>query len=255
MAGFELVESEGLDEPSWLIRLLPYLDQANLHALWDEYQPYGDNPATARNKALSVFLCPSKHSAETATVPDELVSITSPCGCPAGNQLVPGGAIGDYAANHGDLSPGAVNAPTDFYWGGNGTGVIVSCRPKGDETEIERDWLDKVSMSDVSDGTSNTLLIGELHVPRDSDKTAPFNGPAYVGRYLTHYARLGGPGVPLAHHPDDQRANVLSFGSPHAGVVQFTLTDGSVRPIATSLSTRVLGYLSNRHDGESPGQF
>jgi hypothetical protein len=39
------------------------------------------------------------------------------------------GALSDYAGNHGDLTPGAVGKPTDFYFGGNGTGVIISVRP------------------------------------------------------------------------------------------------------------------------------
>ena len=37
--------------------------------------------------------------------------------------------MADYAGNHGDLSPGAVGAATDFYYGGNGSGVIISVRP------------------------------------------------------------------------------------------------------------------------------
>ena len=34
----------------------------------------------------------------------------------------------DYAGNHGDLTPGATGEPTDSYYGGNGTGVIISVR-------------------------------------------------------------------------------------------------------------------------------
>ena len=245
----------GMDEPSWLIRLLPYIEQANVHDQWDEYQTYGQNPAEARNHALGIFLCPSRHSADRAVVDDEVVRITAPCGCPSGTQVVPGGAIADYGANHGDLSPGALSRPTDFYWGGNGTGVIISSRPKGDETAIKRDWLDKIDTADVTDGLSNTLMIGELFIPRGEDMKTPYNGPAYFGRHLTNFARIGGPGVPLAHGPDDQRANLYSFGSLHDGIVQFALADGSVRPIATSVSTRVLGYLSNRRDGNTVGEF
>jgi hypothetical protein len=59
----------------------------------------------------------------------------------------------------------------------------------------------------------------------------------------------------MAHHADDQRANLYSFGSPHPGVVQFAISDGSVRAISTSISTRVLGYLANRADGNAVGDF
>lgn len=244
-----------MDEASWLVRLLPFIEQSALHSLWDEYEPYGLNPAEARNQAVSVFLCPDRHDISNAVAPDSIIKITAPCGCPAGVQFAPGGAVSDYVANHGDLTPGAVNLPTDFYWGGNGTGVIISSRPAGTESEKRRDWQDKIRFADISDGSSNTLLIGESHVPRDEDLKTPFNGPAYYGRHLTNYARIGGPGIPLAHSRRDQRASLYSFGSPHDGIVQFALADGSVRAVSTSIGTRLLGRLTNRKDGETIGEF
>ncbi|MEP3479407.1 MAG: DUF1559 domain-containing protein [Fuerstiella sp.] len=238
----------GMDEASWLVRLLPYIEQSNLHSQWDEYKTYGSHPTTARRTAVSTFLCPERHSVDSAVTEDSRVLIMSPCGCPFGWQQVPGGAVSDYVANHGDLSSGAVNSPTDFYWGGNGTGVIVSSRPAGNISEIQRDWIDKVRMRDITDGNSNTILFGESHVPLSQDKKSPYNGPAYYGRHLTNFARVGGPGIPIAHSPTDQRGSLYSFGSSHDGIVQFALTDGSVRPISTSLSTRLLGNLTNRKD-------
>jgi prepilin-type N-terminal cleavage/methylation domain-containing protein len=251
----DIGDSVAMDEPTWPVRLLPYLEQTNVHQQWNEYATYGQQASSARLMALSVLLCPERHSAAEAVVPDEVVTITAICGCPAGTQTVPGGAIIHYAGNHGDLSPGAINAPTNFYWGGNGTGVLISSRPAGKETAIERDWLDKVRVADVDDGISNTLMFGELHIPQGHDRSTPYNGPAYFGRYLTNFSRIGGPGVPLAHNPADQRADQFSFGSAHSGIVQFALTDGSVRQISTSISTVVLGRLANRHDGLPLGDF
>ena len=46
-----------------------------------------------------------------------------------------------------------------------------------------------------------------------------------------------------------------SFGSSHQGVVQFYLTDGSARAISTSISSRIVGNLTNRHDGVTDGQY
>lgn len=93
-----------MDEPSWLVRLLPFLEQSALHERWDEYSVYGIHPASVRNQAISVFLCPERHSPMSAVAPDKTVRITSPCGCPVGVQFAPGGAVVDYVANHGDLS-------------------------------------------------------------------------------------------------------------------------------------------------------
>ena len=245
----------GLDEPSWLVWILPFLEQKALGDKWDVYAPYLNHPAAVRNQALPVYLCPELHSASSAVVGDQIFSNTLPCGCPGGTQVVPGGALADYVANHGDLSPGAAGLPTDFYWGGRGTGVIISCRPKQTNDVIDRDWLDKIRMADVTDGTSNTFLVGEPHIPRSELGKTPYNGPAYFGRHLTNFARIGGPGVPLAHSPDDQRGTVYSFGSSHLGVAQFCLADGSARAVSTSISSRIVGNLTNRHDGVTDGQY
>ncbi len=241
--------AEGLDEPSWLIRLLPFIEKRGLARQWKVERAYATHPQDLRNVAVATFLCPDRHRIDDAYVPDERIEIKFPCGCGGGFQLIPGGAIADYVCNHGDTSPGAVGAPTDFYWGGNATGVINSSRPVRHNRKVSKDWFDKVAISDVLDGTSNTLLLGEPHVPRNHLGKTPYNGPAYMGRHLTNFSRIGGPGVPLAHSDTDQRANQFSFGSPHPGVVQFAMADGSVHAIATNISSRVLGYLANRQDG------
>ncbi len=245
----------GLDEPSWLVWILPFVEQGALAAQWDLFAPYAAQPAAARAQPLAVFLCPERHSVSTAVTTGETIEITLPCGCPAGTQTIPGGAVAGYVANHGDLSPGAAGLETDFYWGGQGTGLIVSSRPKQTDGVIGRDWIDRVRMSDVTDGLTNTFLVGEPHIPRGELTKSPYNGPAYFGRHLVHFARVAGPGVPMAHGPDDQRGTVYSFGSPHDGVVHFTMGDGSVRGVSTSISSRLAGRLAHRSDGESVGEF
>jgi prepilin-type N-terminal cleavage/methylation domain-containing protein len=245
----------GIDEPSWLVRILPYLEQSGFFAEWDIYRPFAEHEETTRMRVVPAFLCPSRRNAGDAVTPDHTVQIFSPCGCPGGVQFTPGGAVVDYGGNHGDTSPGAVGEETDFYWGGNGTGVIISSRRKVENDVPMRDWLDRVRISDVTDGTSNTLLVGELHVPRESRSTSPYNGPAYYGRQVTNFTRLGGPGAPLAHHPGDQRADLFSFGSEHPGVCHFALADGSVRGVSTAVSTRILARLAHRNDGLPVGEF
>ena len=97
--------------------------------------------------------------------------------------------------------------------------------------------------------------MGEPHIPPDKLNKPPFNGPAYMGRHLTHHSRIGGPGVPLAHSDRDVRADEFAFGSPHVGIVLFALADGSVRAVSTHIDTLTLGNLANRHDGNTTGEF
>ena len=251
----------GLDEPSWLARILPYVEQTALAEQWDIYDTYLNNPEEVRETAVPTFLCPDRHTVSDAVAPTSSISITAPCGCPGGTQTVPGGAVTDYAGNHGDLTAPAIGSSQDFYWGGNGTGLLISSRPKNtapapgyspkpiDKEDIQRDWLDKVRFRDCTDGLSNTLLVGESHVPQESMLQSPYNGPAYLGRHLTNFARLAGPGVPLAKSVRDTVAGSYNFGSSHDGVVHFLMGDGRVRPINKSISSTLLGRLANRADG------
>lgn len=252
----------GLDEPTWLIHILPHIEQTALFSKWDVFKPYGLHSTEARSAVVSTYLCPERHSASNAVTEEIQIEIRFPCGCKGGIQTIPGGAVADYVANHGDNSPGATGLPTDFYWGGNGTGVLISSTPEIDETKsvndeivLKRRWLDTVTISDIKDGTSQTILVGEPHVPSDKVSQSPWNGPAYMGRHVTHFARIGGPGVPIAHHPEDQRAWFYSFGSAHRGICQFAFADGSARSVSSSLNTQVLANLCHRSDGIQVGDF
>ena len=247
--------TNGVDEPSWLIHILPHLEQTALYQKWDLYKTFGSHSTSVRQSVVQTYLCPERHAGTSPIAPDSSVVITFPCGCGGGVQHIPGGAVVDYVGNHGDITPGAVGLATDFYWGGRGSGVIISSRPKMKGIDVAPGWEDKIAIRDVQDGTSNTVMVGEPFIPDGEMTKSPYNGPAYFGRHFQNFTRIGGPGVPLAHNSKDQRGTLYSFGSAHNGVVQFTLVDGSVRGISTSISSSVLGDLCNRSDGSPVGEF
>jgi prepilin-type N-terminal cleavage/methylation domain-containing protein/prepilin-type processing-associated H-X9-DG protein len=235
--------------PAWPVHILPQLEQAALRGRWDPYAPFADHPQGVRDMALSVFVCPSRRSASEAIFPTTTTMVTwsLPCGCTFNTPVtVAGGAIGDYAANHGDLSPGLARAGD----GGVGTGTIVSSRPVCDGTK-PRDWKDRIRIRDLTDGTSQTVLLGEAHIPRGKLTTFPETGPYYNGDHLPAFARYGGPGMPLARSPDDTEASFFAFGGPHSGVAQFAFADGSVRAVSVHLSTVTLGHMCRRDDNET----
>lgn len=249
----------GLDcggrEPSWFVRIMPFLEETSLFKAWDLSRPYREHDPAAMNAALPIYLCPTRHSVANATAPpvDMTVTIYQPCGCQGQIQVsLVGGATGDYAGNHGDPTPGATGGPGDFYYGGNGNGVLISsqarCVINGGQ-RVPGPWVDRVRARDVRDGLSRTVLAGELQVrPRDLN-TIPYNGPLYNGEDLTAFARVGGPGVPLSRGIDDEPAPILGFGSWHPGQCTFAFADGSVRGIDAFIDTETLGALCNRHDG------
>lgn len=240
----------GGEHPSWFARILPFTEQTQLYDRWDVDMPYSFHPEAVVSQPVTQFLCPSRRSAAADAVAPTVTKKVrvSPCGC-GGVRTIRnlGGAVGDYAANHGDPSPGAIGGPRDFYLGGNGTGVIISSRARC-RAETPTGWIDRIRATDIRDGTSNTLLAGELHVRPEDIKRQPYNGPLFNGEDLAAFARLGGPGVPLARDRNDPPGPVLGFGSWHPGVCNFVLSDGSVRPISNQIDTITLGRLCNRED-------
>jgi prepilin-type N-terminal cleavage/methylation domain-containing protein/prepilin-type processing-associated H-X9-DG protein len=161
----------------------------------------------------------------------------------------------DYAGNGGDTAEGDRNptgALSRIYYG--------ETEPTG-----------RVTLTTITDGTSNTLLVGEKYVT-----TTLYAGadPAVTGGYghqwgdlNGYYAGWGWDTVRfgrLQPRQDDASLNyrgrspqddppqitVDFFGSPHPGGFNAVLCDGSVRVIRYSIDNTVLRALCTRAGGE-----
>ena len=248
----------GLETPTWLARVMPFIEQVELGSRWDFSKPWHEHEENVRNVVPDIFLCPSRRSGTQPVGTRSLRTTVSggggrlPCGCPVPvrettEDIEVTGALCDYAGNHGDLTPGATGESTDFYFGGNGTGVIISVRPECQRGKAIEPY-DRVRMASVTDGTSNTFLFGEKFVPTTKVSEFPFDSPAYDGDHLPASCRLAGPGLRLANGSDDVMADMFSFGSWHPGGVHFALVDGSTRFFSPETDTKILGSLANRRD-------
>lgn len=237
-------------QPSWLARILPYVEQQSAAAQWDLNLGYEFHDRDTREFAPSIFSCPTRRAGEPSIVPSGPIEqqFSFPCGCSAGGIVdLVGGAAGDYGANHGDLTGGSFGGQFAYWRGGNGTGVIISSRPECMEGS-PTGWTDKVRLKDVLDGTSHTALAGEMHIPSGRLATFPENGPMYNGRDLHAFARIGGVGIGLARGPEDRSVDTLGFGSWHPGVCPFVMADGSVSNVATDIDSNTLQSMCRRDD-------
>lgn len=249
----------GGEETTWLVRIMPFAEQVALEQRWDYSQPYGEHPSDVREKTLDIYFCPSRRSKASA-VGNGLIASTTvvferlPCGC-----IIPvksatseelSGAVGDYGGNHGDLSPGSFGAPTDFYYGGNGTGVIISSRARcyNDKPIF---WIDEVADRDVTDGLANTILVGEMHVPIEELGQSPGDAFIFNGDSVFNCARVGGPTIPITGNIRARGNNLTGWGSYHPESCHFAMCDGSVQVFTPMLDTEVLGNLCNRADGNA----
>jgi hypothetical protein len=250
-------------QPSWLVRILPYLEETSEYEQWNVYEPFEQHPRSVREFVPAVYVCPTRRSVSDAVIPPTVTEqiVYAPCGC-GGVMTVEllGGAVGDYAGNHGDYTGGSKGEETDYWLGGNGTGVIISsravCRYATSLFNVPSTpagWIDKVRHKDVLDGASKTFLAGEMHVPFGRLAEVPENGPIYNGMDLPAFARIGGPGIGLAHGPSDVSVPIIGFGSWHPGVCPFVRADGSVQTVENSMDTQVLRHYCHREDGGDPG--
>jgi len=89
----------------------------------------------------------------------------------------------------------------------------------------------KLSLEQITsaDGTSNTLLIGELL--GDSDGPATDQIGYSVSWMCGSYPTYSGLPTGSANYPEGSKNCYWTFGSRHMGTVQFGMADGSVRSI------------------------
>ena len=99
----------------------------------------------------------------------------------------------------------------------------------------------------ISDGLSNTIFVGEKHVPRGMMGNGWWDCASYNGDYERCSTRGAGTIYPLTNNLDDPG---WYFGSLHTGVVMFCFGDGGVRAVPVTINPATLGLLANRADGQ-----
>jgi prepilin-type N-terminal cleavage/methylation domain-containing protein/prepilin-type processing-associated H-X9-DG protein len=227
-----------IPSPTWLIRVMPFLEQDATD--WLDGKSYADQSEPVRGRVVPDFLCPTRRDATNAVTPsarspDQLAA----CGCFIPGRFVTGGAVADFGGNHGHQPPAAGTQ-------GAGSGLIVSAEHVPG-TSRWKPWLRQAA---VIDGLGHTVLIGEMHVPRDGLCRPPANGPAYDATEFFNMSRVGGVGVPLGDGPLDDVAGMgmFAFGSWHPGACHFAFADGRVQSLAPTISADLLASLCDRAD-------
>ncbi len=273
------------DWPTWAVLLLPYLEQGAIYERWDLTYRYAEQPVAAGSAAdprpvdLKVYLCPSRRGPGQYSVKYTLT---------LGNgatETAPAGGLSDYASVSGDgNNDGAmrVSHPAGTVNGQavSGTGPFNSSGPGARVLS----WTSQTTLNSITDGTSNTLLVGEKYVrPRsfqgkNEDRSVYDSGNGNNDRRLIGLNPTASPpeaypliGNPTLNNPNPASgaawpvldpssglpiAENASFGGPHPGVCQFVFCDGSVHALSVNLSTTLLGYLGLPEDGQQiSGQF
>ena len=104
-----------------------------------------------------------------------------------------------------------------------------------------------IRIDDVTDGTANTIMLGEALCGKDYQNAWCHMDNAIATCAYPPNAKNPATGK---DYPPDQWWNRYAFTSAHSGGVQFAMTDGSVRFISDSIPLDVFRALATRAGGE-----
>ncbi len=63
----------GVGPESWLVRIMPFVEQSSLHDQWDLSLPYVSQPQAALATPIETFLCSTRHTITNANAPDTVI--------------------------------------------------------------------------------------------------------------------------------------------------------------------------------------
>ncbi len=236
---------------SWMIGILPYIELANLYATHDQNAPiapattnpiptpYTPNTVVAMT-VVPAFLCPSDPSSGTGKLTGR-ANLT-------GNDAFGVNNYKAVAGNNWAWGTFPYTHPTGRNQGSNNgldAGNGWMCR---NNRGASGPFITK--MRDITDGTSNTIFVGEALPGRCTHSTW------YFFNHTTATCA-----VPLNHYQKNQSittgdwGNNYSFASQHVGGGQFLMGDGAVKFVSENIDLQLYRNAATISGGEVLGEF
>jgi prepilin-type N-terminal cleavage/methylation domain-containing protein len=253
MTPYTRFSKKGNDNKTWAVYLLPFIEQTAVYSAWNPAQSYyqmvppTNTTQTALITPIQTFICPSR--------PRDASVYMDPSTSTNANNGYYSGACSDYAANVGNGVPVK-----------NGIETMDNCNgctgyKPGPFTTPTNTPIRRVQFTDVTDGLSNTLLIGEKFIAAtDFNTKMPQWGQCGTDDDCSMYDsfdpeinnRVASALYPLNGNPLVDPPNyggVAVFGGYHLNVTMFVMGDGRVVGVQNSISGTILGYMSCINDG------
>jgi prepilin-type N-terminal cleavage/methylation domain-containing protein len=241
-------KAHGMHGTSWMLRILPFIEQNDLYDRWDFTQSVIGNQSVAA-RDISLFYCPSRR-ANLGTYNQQIMFQNWPSG----------------GTDYGGCD-------------GRGNIFIDTCVSNSVSHEFdEGQWIFEqpkrgifvpnvgTRFTDISDGLSNTIMIGEMQrllppgaVPRGEDPT--YYGPcrtsndgwALAGVATLFTTAVQDEGTDLGQPGGMNNGFFESAGSQHDGGAHFGIADGSVHFISENIDSQLYAYLGSIAD-DQPSQ-
>jgi prepilin-type N-terminal cleavage/methylation domain-containing protein len=247
---------------TWCVEILPYLEQQNLKNLFVKGKRLDEEPNRQLiTQELAEYICPSDSISDGYYETLNLV--------PTGIRFGRSSYRGNSGVAQGEHVWGRVQSVMHAT---EGYPINLATTPAGKakrgplKVVFERGGLSRVTLRQVTDGTSSTVSIGEYHTERAISGGAwnysawgcwraypslaavfspSYSASTYLGAFGTpDYAECvepttnGGLGI-------DRRACIYTYASKHAaGQIQFAYVDGHVDSLAADTDVYVLEALA-----------
>ena len=264
--GFDLKQPGG-----WAFNILPHVEEAGLRDLGAglaDANAKADQVAIRLTTPVPLFACPSRRTAATWPLAASKAAL-SLVGVPTTVSRRPAAVVrGDYAANmgSGDLA--------NRYRSGGSPSTVA----EGDEMTDARWQSDygtsfdgvifrrsRIRVRDIADGLSNTYLLGEKYVEpgsiatglSDDDDQCLYSGHdrdvLRTGLEPPSQDRAGFDPVTVSGSVGAANKFPLpiAFGSAHPDACGMAMADGSVRPVASTISAAAHRAAASRNDGSA----
>jgi len=229
---------------AWGTLILPMLEQSSLYDHFDFTESTADEHNREHGaEVLSVFRCPSDPSPKQFTVDDTNEQF----------EIASANYVGIYGFGSVTESPGNPNPGGILYRNS------------------------KVRIADITDGLSNTMLVGER-----THRHRFITGQSEVQAHSTWYAAIPGvvrsagmaampmmtegPGSlvlghvgqdspTVMHHSPNTTNHIVNFSSLHPQGIHFVMADGSVHFLSENVEYDTFRWLGIRNDGKVIGEF
>ena len=282
--GLDLRSGATTSRSTFFIQILPFIEQQPLFDMWDFNNSANNVSLTVGSSRaatkIKVHVCPSDILRENPFVILGDGAVFSP------SQSAPGNPYGgyysgtSYAGNYGTgnyhTSFSAFPIKPDGVLFMTGPGVELKV-PGGQLHALadNHQGLEPLRISEITDGTSNTLMLGEKnHKDIDFDQWTGQNSGLKMHQ-VSAWAWAGGrkgsamlfcssavsinttarklnPTAPTTANIQNQDRRFNAWGSNHAGGgANFALCDGSIRFVRDSISLQILAAVSTRAGGET----
>jgi prepilin-type N-terminal cleavage/methylation domain-containing protein len=252
-ASFRTFPSGGIciNETSWHVHILPFIEQ---EAVYNQFNfakgiftsgganQDGRNGLAVRNR-VSTFLCPSSPAERMLTGGRHNVNVP---------EIING--VPPYTTHYyGVMGPKGASPAGNVAYGWLNQGANGGFALQG-----IFDRNSKIGIRDITDGTSNSLMVGEISWVNDAIgsryrswmRGCNVTNPGAANERYDWMSGCKNIAEPI-NEPTTAVSNDIPFGSLHPGGTHFLIADGSGRFLSESINMPLYSSLASRNGRES----